>query len=225
VATEGAHGYAPAAERPPGVLRVGVSTKPVVAARVHPVVKRVVAATADLFRSLGHEVEEADPDYPLVNPALIRWYAGVAEDVARAPLPERFQRRTRGWARLGRAIAPPVLSWARQEDNSERMRPLFERHDVLLTPTIALPPVRAGKWEGVGPIRTALGQGAMSGGFCSEWNLTGQPAISVPGEVSDHGLPIGVQLVGRPNDEATLISLAAQLESELHWPDRRPPVA
>jgi amidase len=225
VATNGAHGYGHAAARPPGALRVGVSTKPVVAARVHPTVKRVVTDTADLLRSLGHEVEEADPDYPLVNPGTIRWFAGVAEDVAGAPRPERFQRRTRGWARVGRAIAPPVLDWARREDNSERMRPLFERHDVLLTPVIAQPPVRAGKWEGLGPLRTLLGQVAMSGGFCSEWNLTGQPAISLPGGVSDGGLPIGVQLVGRPDGEPTLISLAAQLESELRWPDHRPPVA
>jgi amidase len=58
-----------------------------------------------------------------------------------------------------------------------------------------------------------------------EWNLTGQPAISVPGGFSDDGLPIGVMIVGRHGAEGTLISLAAQLEGELRWTDRRPPLA
>jgi amidase len=61
--------------------------------------------------------------------------------------------------------------------------------------------------------------------FCGEWNLTGQPAVSVPGGTSADGLPIGVMLVGRHGEEATLLGLAAQLETELRWTDRRPPVA
>jgi amidase len=59
-------------------------------------------------------------------------------------------------------------------------------------------------------------------GFTQAWNVTGQPAASIPAPV-EGGLPIGAQLVARPNDEATLLSLSAQLERELGWPDRRPP--
>ena len=61
--------------------------------------------------------------------------------------------------------------------------------------------------------------------YCIPWNHTGQPAASVPGGFSDDGLPIGVQLVGRPNDESTLLSLAAQIEAERPWADRPPPVS
>ena len=61
--------------------------------------------------------------------------------------------------------------------------------------------------------------------FTGHWNLTGQPSISVPVGVSDDGLPLGVQLVGRQGAEATLIGLAAQLEAELGWAERRPPVS
>jgi amidase len=61
--------------------------------------------------------------------------------------------------------------------------------------------------------------------FCIPWNHTGQPAASVPAGFSDHGLPIGVQLVGRPNDESTLLSLAAQIEATRPWADRLPPVS
>jgi amidase len=60
-------------------------------------------------------------------------------------------------------------------------------------------------------------------GFTQPWNVTGQPAASIPAPVEPGGLPIGAQLVGRPGDEATLLSLAAQLERELGWPELRPP--
>jgi len=60
--------------------------------------------------------------------------------------------------------------------------------------------------------------------FATAWNVTGQPAISVPAPSLHEGLPLGVQLIGRPSDEATLIALAAQLEAEVGWPERRPPV-
>jgi amidase len=61
--------------------------------------------------------------------------------------------------------------------------------------------------------------------FCGEWNLTGHPAVSVPGGMTDDGLPIGVMIVGRHGEEATLLGVAAQLEDELRWTDRRPPLS
>jgi amidase len=103
------------------------------------------------------------------------------------------------------------------------MRPFFERHDVLLTPVSALPPVRAGQWEGLGAVRTLLGL-VKAYPFALEWNLTGQPSISVPVGRSDDGLPIGMQLVGRHGEEGTLLALAAQLEGELRWTELRPPL-
>ena len=61
--------------------------------------------------------------------------------------------------------------------------------------------------------------------FAAQWNLTGQPAIAVPAGTTEDGLPVGVELVGRPGEEARMIALAAQLESELAWPARRPPLS
>ena len=104
------------------------------------------------------------------------------------------------------------------------MRPFFESHDVLLTPVSAVPPVRAGQWEGLGAVRTFLGM-AQVYPFALEWNLTGQPSVSVPVGSSEDGLPIGMQLVGRHGEEAMLLALAAQLEGELRWTDHRPPVS
>jgi amidase len=210
--------------RSPERLRVAVSTKPVLPTRVHTDVRRVTDETAGRLRSLGHEVEQSDPPYPLVSPGTSRYLAGIAQDAEeRYERPDRLQRRTKGFARMGHAIPSAVLDWALREDDTERMRPFFERHDVLLTPVSAQPPVRAGQWEGLGAVRTFLGM-AQVYPFALEWNLTGQPSISVPTGRSDDGLPIGMQLVGRHGEEATLLALAAQLEGELRWTEHRPPL-
>ena len=211
--------------RPPGRLRVAVSTKPALPTRVHADVKRVADETAGRLRSLGHDVEQSDPPYPPVTPATTRYLAGIAQDAdERVERPDRLQRRTKGFARIGHAIPRPLLDWALREDDTERMRPFFERHDVLLTPVSAVPPVRAGQWEGLGAVRTFLGL-AQAYPFALEWNLTGQPSVSVPAGRSDDGLPIGMQLVGRHGEEATLLALAAQLEGELRWTEHRPPLS
>jgi amidase len=213
-----------APERPTERLRVAVSTKPLLPARVHGDVKRAVEQTAARVRALGHDVADEDPPYPALSPSTTRYLAGAAQDVERVELPQRLQRRTRGFGRMGAAIPARVLEWALREDDSERMRPFFGRHDVLLMPTTAVPPVRAGEWEGLGAVRTFLGL-AQAYPFCVEWNLTGHPSVSVPVGTSEDGLPIGLQLVGRHGEEATLLGLAAQLEAELRWTDRRPPLA
>ena len=214
-----------AVDRSPEGLRVAVSTRPV-PARIHPDVKRAVEQTAARLGALGHDVEKADPSYPPVSPATTRYLAGIAQDVdERVERPDRLQRRTKGFARIGRAIPRQVVDWARREDDSSRYEGFFREHDVLLMPVNAMPPWRAGQWEGLGAVRTLLGMLLVQPALAGEWNLTGQPAISIPGGMSDDGLPIGVMIVGRAGEEATLIGLAAQLEGELRWTDRRPPVA
>jgi amidase len=213
-----------ATARPPGELRVASSVKPAYPVRIAPVMRRVVGDMAGRLRALGHRVESDDPPYPLVTPVTNRYLAGIAQEAERVERPDRLQRRTRGFARLGRAIAPPVLAWSLREDGRERMRPFFERHDVLLTPATARPPVRAGRWEGLSALRTLLGMISVYP-YCAHWNLTGQPAVVIPAGTSDEGLPLGVQLVGRHGEEARLLALAAQLENELRWPQRRPPLS
>ena len=160
-----------------------------------------------------------------MSPGTIRYLAGIAQDAdERIERPERLQRRTKGFARMGNAFPRAALEWALGEDDSERMRPFFERHDVLLTPVAAVPPIRAGQWEGLGAARTFLGM-AQAYPYTLEWNLTGQPSVSVPTGRSDDGVPIGMQLVGRHGEEGTLLALAAQLEGELRWTEHRPPVS
>jgi amidase len=76
----------------------------------------------------------------------------------------------------------------------------------------------------MGALRTSNGMGRVYP-FSPPWNSLGNPAASVPALLSDDGLPIAVQLVGRPNDEHTVVALAAQIEAERPWSDPKPPIA
>jgi amidase len=221
--------FAETTATPPGRLRIALSFKvpPSVAAllsRLDPEVRRATEAVAELLRSLGHEVAHRDPDYGLImNNVLARYVRGIHDDVAAIARPDRLERRTRGMARLGSLFPDPLLARerARDEKHSARIGRLFAEHDVLLTPMLAKPPVEVGHWEGRGALWTLLGSAAFTP-YTSPWNATGQPAAAVPAGISSDGLPIGVQLVGRPGDEATLLSLSAQLEAERPWADDLP---
>ena len=90
----------------------------------------------------------------------------------------------------------------------------------LITPTVGETAIEIGRWQG-GALRTLLG---MSRTYCFTpiWNHTGQPVAAIPAGFSPSGLPRSVSLIGRPSSEPTLISLAAQIEAERPWADRRP---
>ena len=218
--------YAEAARRTPGRLRIALSFKPPLPARVDAEVRDSVRRVGDALRGLGHHVTERDPDWGRASDATtVLYLGGIAQNAARFEHPERFQRRTRGFVRLGRATQG-LVERARnaQAEHAARLNGLFEHCDVLLTPTNARPPVSAAQWEGMSAMRTLLGMAAAYP-FAAAWNLTGQPAVSVPGPPSSEGLPIGAQLIGPPDAEGLLLSLAAQLEVELDWPSRRPPLS
>jgi amidase len=85
-------------------------------------------------------------------------------------------------------------------------------------------PQRLNEQEGLGTLRMVNTSGRYVA-YTAPWNITGQPAASVPAGWTDDGLPLAVQMVGRPNDEQTLLSLAAQIERERPWADRLPPLA
>jgi amidase len=105
-----------------------------------------------------------------------------------------------------------------------RVNRIFDDHDAVLTPVAPETPFEVGRWEGRGMLWTLNG-GARMIAFTALWNQTGQTAAAVPAGWTAGGVPLSVQLVGRPNDEDTLLSLAAQLEAERPWADRRPPVS
>jgi amidase len=221
--------FVPAAKRAPERLRVAVSTKPSdPRTKVTEPVRQAIHRVAGILRSLGHDVQERDPDYGWLLPLFFpRWAHGIWEDVQAMPHPEALEPRTRQTGRLGRAIGERGVRWAREreEARAQRINAVFDHCDVLLTPTIPHAPMEAGFFNRAGLARS-IDRASGTVAFTTPWNLTGQPAMSIPTPThGPDGVPLAAQLIGRPSDEATLISLAAQLEAEIGWPERRPPVS
>lgn len=222
--------FVEAAAAPSGKLRVALSTKPIRAVAppiVSDEVKRGVHDAGELLRSLGHEVREEDPHYGMAgNNIPARYLGGIHQDVEAVPHPERLEARTRGFGRLGGLYPGAVVRAAVKagEKDARRINELFDRFDVLVTPVVGEVAFEVGRWEGRGALRTLLG---MSRSFCFApvWNHTGQPAAAVPIGFTGDGLPRSVQLVVPPNREDLLISVAAQIEAERPWAERRPPVS
>ncbi|HEX7323517.1 MAG TPA: amidase family protein [Mycobacterium sp.] len=217
-----------AVTREPGRLRIAMSFKPSVPASVSDAVRQPVLRTAELLRSLGHEVIELDPVYPKLGIAavLALFMNGFASEVKRLPDVRLLERRMQAEARTSRLATDWMVrgALAIRGRVTERVNRSIADCDVLLTPVTAVPAVRIGHFEGLGPTR-ALIRELKFVTFTVPENYTGQPGISVPVGISADGLPEAVHLVGRPNDEATIVSLAAQLESARPWEERRPPIA
>jgi amidase len=216
--------FSEAAAREPGRLRIAMSFAiPFgLATKVHDEHREAIESFAERLAGLGHEIVRADPEYGLVGPAIIpRGMAGVEEWLA-VNVEDRgaLEPRTRVHARLGKALSgfPLRLSRAAEPALRRRAGRIFERCDVVLTPVTAKPPPRIGALRGKGYWATSSTASATCP-FAFAWNVTGWPGISVPAGLTSKGLPIGAQLLGRENDEATLLSLAAQVErAEGGWP-------
>jgi amidase len=182
--------------------------------------------TVDLLRSLGHEVTEAAPSYGrMVTDFYPLYFRGIRDEALSLPHPERLSDQTKGFVRLGRLISDRRLAKIkdRMPAAAAGIQRLWKDFDVLLTPATAQLPVEIGHWRGKGALRTINGMSNVYP-YAAAWNYTGQPAAAVPAGFTDGGLPRSVMIVGRPNDEATLVSLAAQIEAERPWAERRPAV-
>ncbi len=219
--------YSEAIATPPPRLRIAYSTRipPGVIASLDADAERALIDTVELLRSLGHELVEQDPEYGAdsVSAVVVRYLRGTRDDAAALAHPERLERRTRAMARLGGLIPPALLdrALAGEAELTRRLNTVLAGNDLLLTPATATPPPRIGQMQGRGALWTLNGVAGMVP-YSGVWNVTGQPAASLPAGFGGDGLPRGVQLVARPNDEATLLALAAQLEVERPWAQQRP---
>ena len=184
--------------------------------------------TVDLLRDLGHEVVERDPDFRTRDVPVILglMFRGIRDLVDEIEQPQRLERRTRHIARPGRLVSDRTLDRLLDAEQriARRVVALWDPFDVLLMPMLAGPAIPAQLMEGRGATVTYLWESGWVP-FGVLWNSTGQPAASVPAGLTADGLPLAVQLVGRPHDEATLLSLAAELEAARSWADHRPPLS
>ncbi|MEV7242460.1 amidase [Streptomyces sp. NPDC093248] len=216
--------------RDPGRLRVALSLKPpftAVPARLRPEVRDRVLGLAERLAALGHTVEEADPPYGQIGLTFVpRATAGIADYVREAPDLALLDPRTRGAARLGRLLGGAPLRAARRAEAvlHRRIGAFFDSYDVLLTPTTAAPPPAIGALSGLGGLATDRAMIAACP-YAWPWNVLGWPGVNVPAGFVGDGLPVGAQLLGPTASEPLLVSVAAQLESELRWHESWPPVA
>jgi amidase len=222
--------FTEAARSQPGALRIAVSYAFPAGVRGHltPEVRGAIDDTVDILRGQGHTVVEQDIDFrardvPVILGLLFR---AVRDFVGEVERPSRLERRSRALARPGVLVSDRTRARLRGAERKmvERVGRLFLEYDVLLTPVMSEPAVPAGVMEGRGATVTYFWETGWVP-FTVLWNATGQPAASVPAGFSATGLPLAVQIVGRPNDEATLLSLAAQLEATRPWADSRPPTS
>jgi amidase len=237
VAPEPSRPYVEELGADPGQLRIGLLTEPQLEAEPNEVVAEAARDAGRLLESLGHVVEESHPtgfeEIDLIDSFLTRWMAGQAATL------DQLQ------AVVGRPIGPgdvEPLTWALAEEGRRRsaaryltavgQHQLVSRmtagwfeagFDLLLTPTLGEPPPPLGSFDDSGedPV-AALMRGAQTATFTANFNVTGQPAISLPLHWSEDGLPIGVQLVAGFGEEDMLLRVASQLEEARPWADRVP---
>jgi len=219
---------------PPRKLRIAFTTKPSIGP-LDPEVIAATEATAKLCAELGHEVEEAAYvlDTATAAPAFFAVYAAglastidtVARLTGRTPAPGDVEAMSWNFYESGRAItASQYLSAVTVLQQAGRsFATFFEHRDVWLTPTVGQLPFPVGLIDTNDPKAT-LGDPRIVGfAHCNGlYNVSGQPAISLPLQVSSSGLPIGMMFGGRSGEEALLLQLAAQLEVAQPWSGRRP---
>ncbi|HUT67175.1 MAG TPA: amidase [Dehalococcoidales bacterium] len=242
----------------PGKLRIAFTSEPFLGSTVEEDCVKGLEEAVKLCQDLGHEVVEAVPQ--IDGKAVARAFMTVVCSETGALIDEAselFNRKASykdfepvTWiiTLLGDKFSGPDLSHAINSLQlcSRQVGGFFEKYDVLLTPTLAMPPLKTGEFQVKGIqtvmmkllgrfnagslIKTLVGIDVLAEEaykftpYTPLFNVTGQPAMSVPLHWNDEGLPIGMQFVGRYGDEATLFRLAGQLEKARPWAGRVPPV-
>jgi amidase len=230
--------FAAAAARDPGRLRIGVSTVAPILVELDPICDRAVRDAGEQLASLGHEVEEFEA--PWTGDDLLRVFTAVfGTPVAAAAF---YGGLVTGREPSAELLEP--LSWTFWEGMRERTAvdyylartqlgafsrqiiAVWDRYDVVLLPSLAQRPVRIGELDSCSdePWEDFRRSGEFTP-YTAIFNTSGQPAVTLPLYQGDDGLPVGVQLAGRPADEATLLSVSAQLEAAAPWAERRPALA
>ena len=228
--------FAQSAARAPGRLRIAATTLPPVAeALVEPMCARAVADAVELLRSLGHEVEEVEPPWQderlrelfgevfSSHIALSIAYSGRV--AGREPTPADME--PMSWAihsMVKKMSATEGIGAAvRLQAFARRLVSFLEPYDALLTPALAERPLPLGTLDTAAPEPMAtFTRSGLFTPFTPVFNASGQPGISLPLFEGEDGLPLAVQVVGRPAGEGALLALAAQLEQARPWAARRP---
>jgi amidase len=230
--------FAEAVGRDTGRLRIALATESPNGVPVDPEVVQAVRDTAELLESMGHSVEEAAPEVDseqYVENFVKVWIGETGEELHTLEMllgepidRDKIEPLTRQMAEIADSMSATdylvALDYLRRI--ARTIIRFWDGHDLLLTPTLTGPAIEIGALDpppDQEPV-TRLLASATWVPFTPVWNVTGQPAISLPLAQSSAGLPLGVQLIGAPAAEELLISIAARLEEARPWADRRPGV-
>ncbi|MEQ8355882.1 MAG: amidase [Kiloniellaceae bacterium] len=225
-----------AAGAPAGRLRIAWSARTPEDVALHPECRLAVERAAQLAVDLGHEVEEAAPavDFDQLRRVMITIVAANTADALgpgnllrpEGAAPDDVEKMSWHLAEKGRAVtaAEYLRAVAAVRQFGYRLNAFQQPYDVLLTPTMAAPPPRLGDLDPQRDDFEALNLAIHPYvTFTQMFNMSGQPAASLPLHWTPEGLPVGVQIAGRVGEEAVLFALAAQFEEACPWFDRRPP--
>jgi amidase len=222
--------YVEAAATPPMRLRVAISRKlpPGLIARVSPDQRSAWERTGQLLEELGHEVRPRDPSYGMAQVDFVQmWLRGIYEESRTLPDPSQMERLTKQMVAAGHRLVPDrrrAKLVAKRPATIERIASLWQEFDVLLTPGLATTAIAAEGGFGK-PAPLAIDVAGRFTPFTAVFNLTGQPAITLPAGIGGDGLPLSVQLVGRHGAEDLLYALAGQIEAARPWAERRPQIS
>jgi amidase len=209
-----------ASRQAPSPLRIAFSTSVQPVGEAADICQQSVRETVELLEGMGHIVEPGCPDFTgLVEPFKKVWSASVTVP----GIPKEVLSAMNRWIAEQSGSAGEYLQAVHQmQVIARRIVGFFEVFDVLVLPVYLHPQIRVGEWANLSPEETLEKITAWIAP-CPPFNASGLPAIAIPtGFEQSTGLPLGVQLVGRPAAEATLIALAAQLEAAKPWIQHRP---
>jgi amidase len=208
-----------ATQQKPGNLRIAYATSIPPLGEADANCQQGVLQTVQLLQELGHTVEPKSIDFSgLVEPFQVVWQTSVASSGIPAEILQPLNR----WLLARTGSAGEYLQAVYQmQVVARQIVAFFDTVDLLVLPVYLHSPIRVGEWANLSPEETF--QNIIRWvSPCPAANATGQPAIALPIGFDELGLPISVQLVGRPAAETTLISLAAQLEAAKPWIQHRP---
>lgn len=200
-------------------LKVGYTTSLLPVGEPAPECQQAVTQTVQQLESMGHTaIPQALDLTPLIEPFKIVWSSAVAASGIPAevlsPMNQWVLSQSGTAGEYSQAVTQMQL-FARQ------LVSLFAQFDVLVAPTYMHPAIKIGEWQDLSPEATF--QEIVNWILpCPPFNVTGQPVINIPMGFDLQGVPLGVQLIGQPNSEATIIALAAQLEQARSWSQLRP---
>jgi amidase len=228
--------FAQAAAREPGKLRIALTIDSPIEVELDPAAVKAARDAAALLEDLGHEVEEATApwkDADLLPIFSVLWATNVAASVMHGglvtgtePTEESVERVSWWLYETGMGFKAPEYLGAlvSLQAFARGVVSMWDTYDVVLTPALAARPVRHGEIDPMGenPAYEFKKSGEFTP-YTAPFNVSGQPAISVPLFQGDDGLPLAVQLAGKPLGEATLLQLSSQLEDARPWADRTPP--